>query len=42
MIGIEISGGLGNQFFRYACGRTLLERRRFTGVAYKKTTHNLS
>lgn len=33
MIGIEISGGLGNQFFRYAWGRTLLERRRAEGLA---------
>ena len=28
MIALEISGGLGNQFFRYACARTLLEQRK--------------
>lgn len=33
MIALEISGGLGNQFFRYAYARTLLEERRAAGMA---------
>lgn len=33
MIALEISGGLGNQFFRYAYARTLLEERRAAGKA---------
>lgn len=32
MIGCEISGGLGNQFFRYAYARCLHERRRKQGM----------
>lgn len=31
MVGCEISGGLGNQFFRYAIARTLLEERKTKG-----------
>ena len=31
MIGCGISGGLGNQFFRYAVARTLLEERKNKG-----------
>ncbi|MGM9724439.1 MAG: alpha-1,2-fucosyltransferase [Prevotella sp.] len=31
MIGLEISGGLGNQFFRYAYARTLFEQRKNKG-----------
>ncbi len=31
MVGCEISGGLGNQFFRYAVARTILEERKSEG-----------
>lgn len=30
MIGCQISGGLGNQFFRYAVARAFMERRKAT------------
>ena len=32
MVGCEISGGLGNQFFRYAIARTILEARKNKGA----------
>lgn len=32
MIGCEVSGGLGNQFFRYAFSRCLLEQRKAMGI----------
>ncbi len=31
MVGCEIYGGLGNQFFRYAVARTILEERKAKG-----------
>lgn len=32
MIGCEVSGGLGNQFFRYAFARSLQEHRKAKGL----------
>lgn len=32
MIGCEISGGLGNQFFRYAIARRILKERKSKGI----------